>query len=346
MSPGSSYRVANWAAQGWIDTTQEALRWPIVEFQGWTAFYGQQEDFEIYLNDVKVKISSFGERPDVREAMGGDWKVIGWSTACDIEHIAQTHGDALALEIRVRKQTISRKYFRYRSRLNGLIPPLKVVLHMPKTGGTSLRMSLEEHGSSIFILPLYHGSIKNINSLSPSSIDKIDVVYGHTGYGFHEHIERPVIYMTVLRNPYDFVQSLYYYSKYIQHDDKMMETLNIIDALSKVKRPEFDNYYTRCIAGIDAGSPVTEKDLEQAITNIDQHFSFIGLAERPRQTFNRFSRIFGVPLSLRKENVTPDIVEREFTDPLDVNHAIREHASLDLKLYQYAVKRFWDMEIP
>ncbi|MGV1896710.1 hypothetical protein GOZ84_11110 [Agrobacterium vitis] len=345
MSTAEGYRVGGWSAQGCIDSTQEAMVWPIVEFNGWVAFCGPQEEFHIYLNGVQVEIQSFSGRPDVEAAMGGGWIAIGWNAICDVSATARDNGHAVVLEIRVRRQTIARKCFRYKDRFEAASLPLKIVLHMPKTGGTSLRMSLEEHRHALFILPIYNGDFTRINGLSSSSIDKIDVAYGHTSYGVHEHISRPATYMTVLRNPYDFVSSLYFFAKYVQHDVNMLEASNITEAVRNVKRPEFDNYYTRSISGLDAESPVTEQHLEKAISNIDSHFSFIGLAERPRESLKVFSRIFGLPLSNMTENVTPDLVEREFIDPMEVNDVIREHVSLDLKLYQYAVRKFWNMEI-
>ncbi|MBB4007828.1 hypothetical protein [Allorhizobium taibaishanense] len=321
------------------------MEWPIVEFQGWTAFHGGQEETEIYLNGAKAGAVSFSARPDVEAAMGAGWVAVGWSTAFDIEQSARDNGQALVLEVRVRQQVIARKCFRYKGRFDVTPSPLKIVLHMPKTGGTSLRMALEEHRQSLFLLPLYNGDFTKINGLSSSSIDKVDVVFGHTSYGLHEHIARAVSYMTVLRNPYDFVSSLYFFAKYIQQDAEMLTASSITEALEKVRRPEFDNYYTRAIAGLAAELPVTDEHLEKAISNIDSHFSFVGLAERPRESLKRFSCIFGLPLSYMKENVTPDIVEREFVDPMQANQAIREHVRLDLKLYQYVVKKFWNMEI-
>ncbi|MCM2439687.1 hypothetical protein HGO34_08155 [Agrobacterium vitis] len=345
MSNAEGYRVGSWAVQGCVDTTQESLVWPIVEFHGWVAFRGSRKEFDIYLNGVKLEIQSFGSRQDVEEAMGAGWDAIGWSAVCDVGPTARDNGHALELEIRVIRQTIARKYFRYRDRFEAGTSPLKIVLHMPKTGGTSLRMALEEYRHDLFILPIYNGDFTRINGLSTSSVDKVDVAYGHTSYGVHHHIARPATYMTVLRNPYDFVSSLYFYSKYVQQDADMIEKSNIIEALKSLKRPEFDNYYTRSISGLDAALPVTEEHLEEAIYHIDSHFSFIGLAERPRESLKTFSRIFGLPLSYMSENITPLLVEREYIDPIEVNDAIRKHVGLDLKLYQYVLRKFWNMEI-
>ncbi|BCH59754.1 hypothetical protein [Agrobacterium vitis] len=339
-----SYRVNGWSAQGWIDTTQDALIWPIVEFQGWVAFQGHREEFEIWLNGAKLQIQSFVARRDVEEALGVGWAAVGWNALCDVGPSARDNEQALLLEIRVRGQIIARKYFRYKNRSTESSLPLKIVLHMPKTGGTSLRTALGEHQGALFILPLYH-DFTIINNLSSSSMDCVDVIFGHTTYGIHDHFARQAKYFTVLRNPYDFVSSLYFYKKYVQEDAEMLQASNILEALSSVKCSEFDNYYTRSISGLDKDSTVTEEHLEKAISNIDSHFSFIGLAERPRETFKSFSRIFGLPLSYVRENVSPDMVEREFIDSIQVNDVIRESVRLDIKLYQHVVRKFWNMEI-
>ncbi|MUO81841.1 hypothetical protein GOZ78_14095 [Agrobacterium vitis] len=345
MSLDSSYRIDDMLVQARIDTPQEALVWPVVEFHGWVAFLGQRDSFGIYLNDDKVDDIHLVTRSDVEQALGAGWSAIGWHVVCDIGQSARDNGHAIVFDVRVRTQTVAQGHFRYKDRLETTTQPLKIVLHMPKTGGTSLRLALEEHRQNLFLLPLYHRDFSQIKNLSSLSMDRFDVAYGHVRYGIHDQIARPVTYMTVLRNPYDFVISLYFFAKYVQRDHNMLVAENIVDAVNTVKRLEFDNFYTRTIAGVSPEAPVTEEDLQTAIENIDKHFSFIGLAERSRQSFQMFSKIFGLPLRYREENVTPDLIERELMDFREVNHEIRKCINLDLILYKYAIKKFWQMDL-
>ncbi|MUZ63224.1 hypothetical protein [Agrobacterium vitis] len=344
MSMDSSYRIGDMFVQARIDTAQENLIWPVVEFHGWVAFFGQSDSFDVYLNGDRVDNVHTVARPDVEKVLGAGWTSIGWHVVCDIGQSARDNGHAIIFDVRVRTQTVAQGCFRYKDRLETTTQPLKIILHMPKTGGTSLRLALEEHRQNLFLLPLYNRDFSAIKSLSSISVDRLDVAYGHVLYGIHEQIARPVTYMTVLRNPYDFVTSLYFFAKYVQLDHNILAAENIVDAVNTVNRPEFDNYYTRTIAGVQPEEPVTEEDLERAIKNIDTHFSFVGLAERSRQSFQIFSEIFGLPLRHLKENVTPNLVEREFMNFKNVNEEIKKCINLDLVLYKYAIKKFWHMD--
>ncbi|MBT9292499.1 class I SAM-dependent methyltransferase [Prosthecodimorpha staleyi] len=79
-------------------------------------------------------------------------------------------------------------------------------VHVPRTGGTSLRRLFERtFGAESFIFN-YNGEIE---TATPEQRDKCRLISGHIPYGVHRYFSKPCHYITATRDPIARYQSLY-----------------------------------------------------------------------------------------------------------------------------------------
>jgi len=105
---------------------------------------------------------------------------------------------------------------------------LYVFLHIPKCAGTTLKYHILKNFKKHEIIHLYKERFFNVktkkydyfdneldmklylNSLSEKQKQKIKVIYGHRAYyGIHKLFNRPVRYITLIREPFSVIKSLY-----------------------------------------------------------------------------------------------------------------------------------------
>ena len=170
-----------------------------------------------------------------------------------------------------------------------------VFLHVPKAAGLTLVLQFLE----LFYAPdeIYHidaealkESTAELRGLLTEQKERIKLLYGHFGFGYHELLPQPCRYVTMLRHPVDRVVSSYYYMR------RSKEHRNY-DALQSMSLPEFVesdmvrnqvfNGQTRLLAGIEnPHTPTaaeqrdcTEEDFAVAMTNLSG-FTWVGITER------------------------------------------------------------------
>ncbi|UJP06180.1 MAG: methyltransferase domain-containing protein [Nitrosomonas sp.] len=83
---------------------------------------------------------------------------------------------------------------------------LVIQVHIPRTGGTSLRLLINEVIGSQHCLMGYNGEIER---KSAEELSKIRLVVGHFGYGIHRHFTKKPYYISVTRDPVDRFISTY-----------------------------------------------------------------------------------------------------------------------------------------
>lgn len=81
-----------------------------------------------------------------------------------------------------------------------------VHIHVPRTGGTSLRLLLNQAFGTNRCLMNYQGEIEG---LTPRDLAGLRCISGHIPYGVHRHLAGPASYITVLRHPIDRYVSTY-----------------------------------------------------------------------------------------------------------------------------------------
>jgi len=224
-----------------------------------------------------------------------------------------------------------------------------VFLHIPKTAGTSFNYALKwEYLSrpSYWMQPLDFDAIE-FKKLPESERAKLSLVHGHMHFGLHEYLPQRSTYVTLLRKPVERIVSYWKYSQReaAAHPEsevrwlKAARTMTLEELFATRGDVELDNGQVRRISGMKARfGQCTSEMLEKAKQNIDQYFSFVGLANYFDESLLLLKRILGwrKPPFYAKAKVSPSKSEHSRVD-LKLIEARNE---LDCALYDYAEARF------
>ena len=327
-----------------IDLPRDIISDPIAFFSGWFASLEKSEP-EFYVNDVRQNSIDFFERRDLTETTHGRFSV-GWTFHCDVLRLMTAEQRAIVLEVRIADQIITRGVFRcmfkcvfQERKFNTFF------LHMPKTGGTSIRMLLENQSDKISMLKLYDvpGYIRpdEFSNFSSNSLAMYDVIFGHFKYGLHQMYNTDYKYISVIRNPFEFIRSYYFFHIYTLERPDYQSYGNIIRAIERSGDPAFDNLFTRFFANVPDTRSVCKDDFQLAIENINNDFIYIGITESMRDTKSYLSKFFGVKLGYTTENKTPIGEEIEFFDVVGFRKMAKHYVRYDLALYEHVLELFW-----
>lgn len=241
-------------------------------------------------------------------------------------------------------------------------------LHMPKTGGTMLRDiflanykkgrcyrldSNESKYKNVLILKDMQGkSIINLSNLYKKIDMPLDYIYGqHIPFGIHEYFSMNFKYITFLREPIDRVVSLYYYivdrAPRVTHNDSWY---NDFKRWSNMSFEEFlhdykDNEQTRTISGKDGvhlknTDLVTQDDFQKAISNIEEHFHFVGIQEKFNESLLLLKQILNWHiLYYNYKNVNNNKPPKTEVSK-KVIKLIEERNYFDIKLYEYVKENY------
>ncbi|TES47499.1 hypothetical protein E2L07_18830 [Halalkalibacterium halodurans] len=182
-------------------------------------------------------------------------------------------------------------------------------LHIPKTGGLTLRGIIEDQYSkderlkyprlqparfhslikdTAFNPPLYLGlQPARFHSLPKRKLTSLRCVYGHFGYGIHSTLHQPFTYITMLRDPVERVISTYYFvlqnpQNRLHHQVKQMSFEQFVAS----DLPVVSNHQTRLISG----KPIPH--LALAKKHLNQHFSIVGITDMYAQSIFLMSQRF------------------------------------------------------
>ncbi|MEA2600142.1 MAG: hypothetical protein QOF89_1134 [Acidobacteriota bacterium] len=224
--------------------------------------------------------------------------------------------------------------------------PVVLFLHIPKAGGQTLGELVYAHtraetASDDDVLKagvayLTYGFLKERPFAVPEYAlpllrrRDLRAVIGHFWFGLHEHVARPSVYVTALRDPVERVLSLYYYTRL--HDSITLE-----EFIAEPPFREVDNDQTRRIAGVDPEiGGCTPAMLRTAQENL-RRFVVAGTIERLDEMLPLLQRSLGWqgPLVCHPRNVN---AERPASAslPRQTIEAIRQRNELDFELWRYA----------
>jgi Putative polyhydroxyalkanoic acid system protein (PHA_gran_rgn)/Sulfotransferase family len=224
--------------------------------------------------------------------------------------------------------------------------PVVLFLHIPKAGGQTLGEVVYAHTRSETapeddvlksgVAYLTYGFVKErpleVPGYALPLLQRRDLraVIGHFWFGLHEHVARPSVYVTALRNPVERVLSLYYYTRL--HDSIPLE-----EFIANPPFREVDNDQTRRIAGVDPEIGFcTEAMLETAKENL-RRFAVAGTIERLDDTLGLLTRRLGWqgPVVSYPRNVNPDR-PASASLPRATIAAVRRRNELDFELWRFA----------
>lgn len=224
-----------------------------------------------------------------------------------------------------------------------------VFIHIPKTAGTTLNLIMERqyHSGKIKAVhtPIENASqISQVKELPTNKKQKIQLIKGHTFFGWHEFLPQPCLYFTILRDPIErFVSNYFFLLKKKGHPlgQKLVE--------QKVTLEEFvnwtgeDNYQTRYLAknigekNLDIkNKDCTRQTLELAKKNLKENFAVVGTVEEFDKTLlilkNTFKwgNVYYKVRNKNKQRPTSSLIPQETLE------LIEEKNKFDLELYQYA----------
>jgi hypothetical protein len=127
---------------------------------------------------------------------------------------------------------------------------------------------------------------------------RLSAVAASLPYGLHKYLERPVLYITFMREPVSRCRSTWFFAYEHRHDRQLWSILEEYDLdLEKILRAEdetiiFQNDQTRMIAGTSA-IRVGEQEFELARENINRGFLLVGALDHFDASFGYIARHLG-----------------------------------------------------
>jgi len=223
--------------------------------------------------------------------------------------------------------------------------------HLPKTGGTSLISKLDESYDLNKTLTHKYWGVPAINVRKKdiekdlSTILNNELIHGHFPVSYFNKYFEEYYRVTVLRNPYDRIFSLFNDWKNKTPDNlreahpqdirtaERAQSMDIYSFLVDRTYPInclFDNGQTRQLSGNIDGDILSDVDLQKAIVTIDQ-MDLIGITEMMKMFTQNLYRECGLDqeLELTRHNQRTYKKENRITD------IIQECSKWDWKLYKY-----------
>lgn len=229
-----------------------------------------------------------------------------------------------------------------------------IFLHLPKTGGTTLRVALERHyGADVTLNDRPRIDFPTRQTDEPAggpapfrdrnldvvdrwrerglSLERGELFMAHLRYGIHRHLPGPATYVTMVREPLARLRS------YHRHMAAHRGEQRSLEAFLRDPRPVPDNFQVRAIAGNTerhVRGPCTPAMLDEAKGHLVDHFAGVGVTERYEESILAIGTGLGVGYLphgwLNRGLGSIDDV------PADLATQVRERNALDLELHRFA----------
>ena len=246
--------------------------------------------------------------------------------------------------------------------------PVLIFLHLPKTGGSSLREFLKAKCGHENYYQTYwskatglgdRGQVNQFIALPQEERDRFDLIMGHFSYGLHRFLSRPCVYVTLLRNPLERFCS--FYLQLLRHHPDFHElaarNYSIEEHLqdgeagrgrfqSRAQGQFADMIFTPCGGEGDSALEWTglsnmRKDTQALKSRLSNSFMLVGLSERLDDFVFMLCRMMGWPPGvLGHKNRNPSRLSVEqMLSPEQVDRA-NKLLSIDWALYRHAEEIF------
>jgi hypothetical protein len=215
-----------------------------------------------------------------------------------------------------------------------------VLMHIPKTAGTTLASTLQWNYAPRLTLhqDLLDRPIEDMELIPLERRSSARLLRGHVPYGVHRYIPRRCEYITVLRQPVPRAVSAYKHvlrrPRNELHERVVREGMSLEEFIEACWVGKRVSRQTRQLCNRPDG-PVGRSDLDEAKRNLER-FLIVGLTERFDETLALVRRALGLRM--------PFYVTRNVGQPLPVSERavelIRDREQLDLELYEFASELF------
>ena len=226
-------------------------------------------------------------------------------------------------------------------------------LHIPKTGGTTLKNILTGKFPVDRIYNIEGSINERINDFQQTSEDsrsQYELVQGHMSFGLHQFFPQESEYFAIMRDPLDRAVSDYYFLRTNTHHHlhKEVSGMSMASYMQSNMTSQLSNGQTRLLSGDckdkQIGIPSVRKldfsDLEKAKHNIQNHFLFVGLQERFDETLLVLRRKYGwgypfyVASNINRQRPTLDNLSSADKT------IVQNQNELDFALYEFVKENF------
>lgn len=231
--------------------------------------------------------------------------------------------------------------------MSQLNQPRFVFLHIPKTGGMTLRHLIfkQFQNTPYLIFKKAKHSLKFLN-LSAVEKNKLGLIAGHFQFSDDFTFASETNYFTMLRDPKKRVLSAFNFLNFKTSHGRNKEMINqnysLLDMLTNGRVLNFDNGMVRFLSGnvFKEFGTINQDDYEKAIFNFDKYFTHFGINEY----FNESILILSYELNWKfpyytKINTT-DKKKMIVPEGEETLAALDKCNFYDQLLYDYALKKF------
>lgn len=167
-----------------------------------------------------------------------------------------------------------------------------ISIHLPKSGGTSVRHSLEDHFGERALFDYGRGPLGPLAELhEPGLPSGVELVHGHFRPGRYDAVGE-AFRMTFLRHPVDLLLSFYFFWRTMPYEGQALHQ-RFLD-----EKPPIESFA--------AWAPIQRLTSETFFGGYDMsRFDFIGFNETLPEDMARLNALTGLSLDPgRRENVT------------------------------------------
>ncbi|MGB0176166.1 MAG: hypothetical protein ACPF9D_03305 [Owenweeksia sp.] len=213
--------------------------------------------------------------------------------------------------------------------------PLYYFMHIPKTAGMTLQSLARWRYPDPRELELVYTQEDVLNGFEDR--DELKLVMGHFRWGYHQHSQRPAIYLAFLREPISHVISHYQYT--FDHPEKFRNLPEVKNLIEFANCPYGYNLQTRFLSGVNDIKGREMEMLQRAKEHLIKYVEVIGLMER----FDESLLLMQKPLGLHRifyERKNEGKARKRFIPSDEELAQLKEINKYDVELYKFAKQLF------